>query len=105
MKKLLAYKLDFLQSHLEDKEEFQRLKAAKVEDFYKNALRVNGSLVWIALRYEGSYFSRLKILLGIVQDILGPYKKALLSAEFYLSLFLSVLPQWVLKALYRVYLK
>ena len=105
MKKLLAYQLDFLRTHLKGKGEFQRLRKEKVEEFYKNATRVNGSLVWIALRYEGGYLSRLKILRGIVRDILGSCKKALLSAEFYLSLFLAVLPQRVLKALYRVYLR
>lgn len=91
--------------HFKDSEEFQRLRAAKVRDFYEGAVRLNGPLLWVALRYEGDYLSKLKILLGIVEDILGSYRGALLSVEFYLVVLLAILPQKLLRPLYRVYLK
>jgi hypothetical protein len=105
LKKLLWYTLDFLRPHFKDSEEFQRLRAAKVRDFYEGAVHLNGPLLWVALRYEGDYLSKLKILLGIVEDILGSYRGALLSVEFYLVVLLAILPQKLLRPLYRVYLK
>ncbi len=75
------------------------------KSFYKQMINLNGPILWIALRFTGTYFARLKKQSEILQDILNEYPPLKKSFKLYLTVFVSLFPNFLLGEFYNIYIK
>lgn len=104
MNKILARTLEFMEEYL-TKEDYEKMKYIYQKNFFKNILILNGPLLWIALRYEGSYLKKLKIQYEIIRDVFNKYPFIYLNPKTIIVVLISLLPQYALKKFYILYLK
>ncbi len=71
---------------------------------YLYPIETSVPIMAIALRYNGSYFSKLKSL-GILVDVAKNYPRSLLMLNFYVCLIVCFVPRVVLKSLYQYYIE
>ena len=104
MKGIIHALLDFLQKELPQK---KYLAASKIffDTFYMNSLIVNGPVLWIALRYSGLYHRRIMIQLRICEDVIKNAPILIVQPKTWIVIFISFLPQFLLRGLYRIWLR
>ena len=104
MKGILLAIIEYMENELgvvkmqEDKKKF-------LNNFYFNSVAVNSPITWISLRYKGSYFSRIKIIMGILKDVVVNYPRSLTRPSFYFCLVVGFMPKILLIPLYKIYIK
>ena len=104
MMKIMEKTLDFMKNYL-SKEEYICKKYIYEKNFYKNALIINGPLLWTALRFKGSYLKRLKVQVIIINEVLKKFPIVFMYPNSLLVLIISFFPQYILREVYKIYLK
>lgn len=104
LKDLCTYTFDFLNTIM-PKERFEQYKKEKINCFYKENVKINSPIMWVALRYKGSYFARLKIIYKIAIDIFTNYKKSWITPSLYAILLIAHIPQNILRMFYKVFME
>jgi len=104
MKGIIHALLDFLYEKL-PQEEYLNTTKTFLDNFYLNALVVNGPVLWIALRYSGSYYNRIKIQLEICEDAIKNAPILIVHPKTWMVFIISFLPQYVLKGLFWIWLR
>jgi glycosyltransferase involved in cell wall biosynthesis len=69
--------------------------------FYRNMLRLNSPISWLALRYEKGYINRLKLIKTIVTDVCKFNPKLLLIPVIIPLLLIAVLPKSINMLIYK----
>lgn len=71
--------------------------------FSLDAIAINGPLGWIALRFKGDYFQRMRTLIKTASQIIQLNNHILLFPKFYIVLLGSILvPQSILKQIHKM---
>lgn len=96
--------LNFMKPHI-NIQEFNKIKLYTMNNFYKNALKINGPILWTALRYKGNYFKRLIIQFQILFEILSHNYLLAFRLKTLLIIIISLLPKFILDYMYTFYIK
>lgn len=96
--------LNFMKPHM-NIQEFNKIKLYTMNNFYKNALKINGPILWTALRYKGNYFKRLIIQFQILSEILSYNYLLAFRLKTLLIITISLLPKFILNYMYTFYVK
>lgn len=104
MKGILLAMLDYMEQDM-GLEAGQNYRKGSMENFYAQNTKISSPITWLSLRYKGSYFNRLKLILSIVIEVLTNYPKALIKPSFYVCIFLGLMPRYLLRFLYKYYMK
>lgn len=84
--------------------EFKVLKKVFKKSFYVRSMNINGPIIWTSLRFRGSYIKRLKTQLLILSEIILNAPIVLTRPKTYFILFISILPQFILRIAHKLYI-
>jgi len=104
MKGILLAMIAYMEENLGVKDMVSR-KNDFMNSFYFNAINVDGPITWISLRYKGTYCSKLRIIFGILKDVVRNYPKSLIKPSFYFCMTIGFIPKILLVPLYKFYIK
>jgi hypothetical protein len=104
MKGILLAMIAYMEENLGVKNMVSR-KNDFMNSFYFNAINVDGPVTWISLRYKGTYCSKLRIIFGILKDVVRNYPKSLIRPSFYFCVAIGFIPKILLVPLYKFYIK
>ncbi len=104
MKGILLAMIEYMEKELGEKK-MELDKEEFMNNFYFNSVKASSPVTWISFRYRGSYFSRIKIIMSILKDVVVNYPRSLTRPSLYFCLIIGFMPKILLNPLYKFYIK